>query len=157
MAYTTCISINLKINFILQKAILKWNLKINSLQIIENMWLHNQITLQPCGIEKYHMAVLHGQSLSHTGENVRNIGNQWFGFVCVKNDNSLTLLVDGISVATTCISAKGDITVTELNSWLAKMWNSLWCFISNSLYISNQISRSHRCIPSIISTCEEPG
>jgi hypothetical protein len=27
--------------------------------------------LQLCGIEKSHMAVSHGQSLSHTGENVR--------------------------------------------------------------------------------------
>jgi hypothetical protein len=36
------------------------------------MWHHNQMTLQPCGIEKSHMAVSNGQSLSYTGENVRN-------------------------------------------------------------------------------------
>jgi hypothetical protein len=36
------------------------------------MWRHNQMMLQPCAIEKSHMAVSHGQSLSHTGENVRN-------------------------------------------------------------------------------------
>jgi hypothetical protein len=32
---------------------------------------NNQMTLQPCGIEKSYMAVSHGQSLYHTGENVR--------------------------------------------------------------------------------------
>jgi hypothetical protein len=31
------------------------------------------MTLQPFGIEKSHMAVLHGQRLSYTGENVRKM------------------------------------------------------------------------------------
>jgi hypothetical protein len=44
--------------------------------------------------------------------------SDWLDIACVKNDNSLNLL-DGISVAT--ISAKGEIRVTERDTWLAKM------------------------------------
>jgi hypothetical protein len=36
-----------------------------------NSFLKSIMTLQPCGIEKSHMVVSHGQSQSHTGENVR--------------------------------------------------------------------------------------